>query len=194
MKDFTQNKVLTGIKFFVKNTKNVGRTKLFKLLYFWDFIHFKKYGFSITGYQYYAFPFGPVPLELYNQIVGNKLPEELNAELKIVEDDSSEDEFNEYKKFKVLLKNNKINFDWLSPIEKETLELVSDIFKYATAKEMTEITHLHNSPWDQTVKKSGMGKLIDYRLAIDDESTLDQVTIEEFLTLQKDIFHNGRFE
>jgi uncharacterized phage-associated protein len=194
MKDFTQNKVLTGIKFFVKNTRNVGRTKLFKLLYFWDFFHFKKYGFSVTGYQYYTFPFGPVPLQLYNQIVENKLPKELQDELRIVEDDSNDDDFNEYKRFKVLLKNNSIDFDWLSPIEKETLEIVTDIFKYATAKEMTEITHLHNSPWDQTVKENGMDKSIDYRLAVDDESSLDTATIEELLTLQKEIYHNGRLE
>lgn len=193
MKDYTLNKILIGIKYFVKNTKNVGRTKLFKLLYFWDFLHFKKYGFSVTGYKYYTFPFGPVPLELYNQIIEDSLPDELKTELKIIEDDSNEDDFNDYKKFKVLLKNKKIDFDWLSPIEKETLELVADIFKYATAKEMTEITHLHNSPWDKTVKEMGMGKSIDYRLAVDDESSFDKDTIEEYLTLQKEVFHNGRF-
>lgn len=193
MKDYTINKILAGIKYFVKNTKNVGRTKLFKLLYFWDFLHFKKYGFSVTGYQYFTFPFGPVPLELYNQIIENSLPHEFETELKIIEDDSNEDDFSDYKKFKVLLKNKKIDFDWLSPIEKETLELVADIFKYATAKEMTEITHLHNSPWDKTVKEIGMGKSIDYRLAVDDESYLDEETLEEYLTLQKEIFHHGRF-
>ncbi len=194
MKDFTNQKILTGIKFFVKNTKNVGRTKLFKLLYFWDFLHFKKYGLSITGYQYYSFPFGPVPLELYNQIVDEKLPDEFKQELDIVDDDPTEDDFYNYKKFKVLLKNKKIDFDWLSPIEKKSLELVAEIFKYATAAEMTEITHLHNSPWDKTLKELGMGKPIDYQLAIDDESSLDQDTINSYLTLQKEIFHHGRLQ
>ena len=100
MKDFTNKKILSGIKYFVKNTQHVGRTKLFKLLYFWDFLYFKKYGLSVTGYQYYTFPFGPVPLELYNQIIEDKLPDELKKELVIIDDDSSEDEFGNYKKFK----------------------------------------------------------------------------------------------
>jgi len=121
------------------------------------------------------------------------MPDNFKNELAIVTDNSEEDSFNDYKKFKVLLKNQKIDFDWISPIEKETLEQVAEIFKYATAKEMTEITHLHNSPWDKTVKELGIGKLIDYKLAIDDESLLDQDTIEEYITLQKEIFHNGRF-
>jgi uncharacterized phage-associated protein len=82
----------------------------------------------------------------------------------------------------------------MSPIEKKTLETVADTFKYSTAKEMTEITHLHNSPWDKTLKELGMGKPIDYQLAIDDESSLDQETINEHLTLQKEIFHNGRLQ
>ncbi len=68
MQDITTYKTLVGIKYFVEKTQHVGRTKLFKLLYFWDFIHFKKYGFSVTGFTYYTFPFGPVPKKLYDQI------------------------------------------------------------------------------------------------------------------------------
>jgi len=193
MQDFTIYKILNGIKYFVKNTKHVGRTKLFKLLYFWDFFHFKKYGFSVTGYTYYTFPFGPAPRELYEQIECNTLPGEFANEFKIVSDDSDDDEFNNYKKFEVIIKNSTIDFDWMSPLEKQTLELVTEIFKYATAKEMTEITHLHNSPWDKTVKELGLGKPIDYKLALDEESNLDPDTIKEYINLQKEIFYNGRF-
>jgi len=193
MQDFTIYKILNGIKYFVKNTKYVGRTKLFKLLYFWDFIHFKNYGFSVTGYTYYTFPFGPVPKELYEQIENNALPSEFNNEFKIVPDDSFDDEFNNYKKFKVILKNSIVDFDRMSPIEKQTLERVAEIFKYAKAKEMIEITHLPNSPWDNTVKELGMDKPIDYKMALDKESNLDPDTIKEYMNLQKIIFYNGRF-
>lgn len=193
MQDFTIYKILNGIKYFVRNTKHVGRTKLFKLLFFWDFLHFKNYGLSITGYQYYTFPFGPVPSELYDQIINDELPAVLQKELKIIEDDD-EDEFNKYKTFRVVLKNKQINYDWLTPNEVKTLERVTLIFRDATAKEMTEITHLPNSPYDKTIKEHGMNKPIDYRLAIDKESPLDKETVEEYIALQKEIYHHGRFQ
>lgn len=195
MQDFTIYKILNGIKYFAKKTKLVGRTKLFKLLYFWDFIHFKKYGFSVTGYTYYTFPFGPVPRELYEQIDKDNLPSELANELKIIPDDAYEDKFDSYKKFRIIAKNpNKIDLDWLSPIERQTLELVAEIFRDSSATEMSEITHLRNSPYDKTIKEFGMGKPISYELAIDDESTLDSETVKEYIDLQKEIFYNGRFQ
>jgi len=193
MQNFTPQKILAGIKYFSTKTQNVGRTKLFKLLYFWDFMHFKKYGFSITGYKYYTFPFGPVPMELWEQIENDSLPEVFKKEFKIVPDESIDEDQDGYKKFKIILRNKKIDFDWLSPNEKEILEQVAFIFQYSTAKEMTEISHLKNSPWYKTKKEFGMNKYIDYRLAIDDESTLDQETIEEYLELQRELYFNGRF-
>jgi len=35
--------------------------KLFKLLYFLDFVHFKNYGTTVTGMEYSAWKMGPVP-------------------------------------------------------------------------------------------------------------------------------------
>ncbi|MBU4445258.1 MAG: SocA family protein [Candidatus Marinimicrobia bacterium] len=191
MQDFTIYKILNGIKYFVSNTRHVGRTKLFKLLFFWDFLHFKEYGLSITGYQYYTFPFGPVPVELYDQIINNNLPPALQSELKIIQDD--EDEY-KYKTFRVALKNKQIDYDWLTPNEIKILERVVLLFRDLTARDMTEITHLPNSPYDKTLKDFGMNKPIDYRLAIDKDSPLDQETVEEYIALQKEIYHHGRFQ
>ncbi len=186
---FTEEKILNGIKYFVTRTKHVGRTKLFKLLYFWDFFHFKRFGMSITGYDYYAYPFGPVPKELYEEINQNNLPDFLGRNIVIIEDDSEDSD--EFKRFKILLKNKKIDFDCLSPHERRVLEEVALIFRDATAKDMTEITHLRNSPWDQTRQK-GMFSLIDYFLAIDEETTLDRDEIEERFLLQKELLADGR--
>ncbi|MBD3338068.1 MAG: DUF4065 domain-containing protein [Candidatus Lokiarchaeota archaeon] len=188
--NITEHKILAGIKYFVKNTKNVGRTKLFKLLYHWDFIHFKKYGLSITGYDYYTFPFGPVPLKLYQQIESDNLPDLLKNDIKIVED-FNEEEDNQYKRFKVILKNKKIDLDWLSPNEIKILEEVSFVFKDATAKQMTEITHLPNTPYDKTKNEKGMRHIIDYFLAIDEESELDLEIIKERFNTQKDLLSDA---
>jgi len=186
----TEEKILNGIKYFVLHTKNVGRTKLFKLLYFWDFMHFKRYGMSITGYDYYTYPFGPVPKEIYDDIIKDELPEFLRGNLSIIEDDK-EDEEDGYKRFKIVLKKRKVESDCFSPNEYAILKEVAYIYKEATAKQMTEITHLSNSPWDKTVK-NGMLIKIDYFLAIDNETELDREEIEERFNLQKEMFADGR--
>ena len=58
------------------------------------------------------------------------------------------------------------------------IELLCDIYRDATASQMSEITHLHNSPWDTTVKTKGFYKPIDYLLCIDDESPLNKEEAE----------------
>jgi uncharacterized phage-associated protein len=48
--------------FFAANTKYCGVTKLCKLLYFLDFIHYRQTGRTVTGLEYRAWPKGPVPV------------------------------------------------------------------------------------------------------------------------------------
>jgi uncharacterized phage-associated protein len=63
-----REKLLQAINFFVRNTKRCGKVKLFKLLYFLDFEHFKVTGRSVTGLNYDAWPMGPVPVSLHNEL------------------------------------------------------------------------------------------------------------------------------
>ncbi len=188
--NITEQKILNGIKFFIKNTNKVGRTKLFKLLYFWDFIHFKRYGTSVTGYDYYTFPFGPVPKELYEKIDTDHLPPIFYENFRIVEE-KEDDNNSGYKHFKFLIKNKKIDLDWLTPNELEILKEVAFIFEDATAKDMTEITHLKNTPWSKT-NEEGKIKLIDYLLALDEDAGVDIETAKEKLLIQKELLADGR--
>ena len=192
--NINEHKIVNGIKYFVKHTHNVGRTKLFKLLYFWDFGHFKKYGMSITCYEYYTYPFGPVPETLYNQILNDTLPLLFKNEITIIDVDIDDDYDDNYKKFKVCIKpkRKKIDTSWFTPNEFNILKEVADIFRDATARQMIEITHLHNSPFDQTLKKKGLHQPIDYFIALDDETTLDLEQAKEYFTLQKELCLNGR--
>jgi uncharacterized phage-associated protein len=183
-----QQKTLNAILYFVKNTKNCRKTKLFKLLYFLDFIHFKKYGASVTGYDYIAMPRGPVPIELYEQITNNRMPEEFTKAFSVIEEKDDDDES---KGFKIILKA-KPDMEWFSPNEHQILEEVAFIFKDSTATEISEITHLKNTPWDRTKNEKGTNKTIDYFLALDDETTLAREEIEERFQLQKDLQKNGR--
>lgn len=189
---FRHEKIISGIKYFVKNTNNVGRTKLFKLLFFWDFIHFKKYGKTITGYDYYTYPFGPVPKELFEQIVKNELPQCIEKNLIIEEVEKDEDNNDKYKKFLIKLKSNQIDLMSLTPSELSVLKDVAFIFKDATATQMTEITHLHNTPWTKTKNEKGMDAVIGYELALDDESPLTEEEAMERLNLQRELIADGR--
>src|SRR5208337_325611 len=66
--EYKREKLINAIIFFVKNTKNCGKTKIFKLLYYLDFIHFKQTAKSVTGLTYNAFQWGPVPEALFNEL------------------------------------------------------------------------------------------------------------------------------
>lgn len=53
-------------------------TKMNKLLFYADFIHYKKHGYGITGLTYKALPFGPVPEHwgtLYSSLPGIDMEE-----------------------------------------------------------------------------------------------------------------------
>jgi uncharacterized phage-associated protein len=63
-----REKLLNAIIFFASNTHFLGKTKLFKLLFFLDFEHFKDTGRSVTGMDYFAWPMGPVPNSLATEI------------------------------------------------------------------------------------------------------------------------------
>src|SRR4030042_4938630 len=63
-----REKLLNALVYFSKNTRSCGKTKLFKLLYFLDFIHFRETGKSVTGLNYYAWEKGPVPQDLFFEL------------------------------------------------------------------------------------------------------------------------------
>jgi len=64
------NKRIHAILFFCKKVKHLNKLKIFKLLYFLDFIHFQQVGRPITDLEYYAFDKGPVPMRYYKETIG----------------------------------------------------------------------------------------------------------------------------
>ena len=66
--DFSREKLINAIVFFLKTTKFCGKIKLFKLLYFLDFLHFKQTAMPVTGLRYYAWEMGPVPRDLFFEL------------------------------------------------------------------------------------------------------------------------------
>lgn len=60
-KDFDWNKFQNSVLYFLENVDDVFRTKLNKLLFYFDFLHFKHFDSSVTGSTYIHLPLGPVP-------------------------------------------------------------------------------------------------------------------------------------
>jgi len=54
-----------------------GMTKLAKILFFSDFLHYAKYGKPITGVTYHKYPQGPLPKDMYETIRSSQNLEEV---------------------------------------------------------------------------------------------------------------------
>jgi len=65
LRNHQREKLINVMVYFAQNTQKCGKVKLFKLMYFLDFEHYKQIGRSVTGLNYYAWPMGPVPVDLY---------------------------------------------------------------------------------------------------------------------------------
>src|SRR5437588_7300824 len=63
-----REKLLNAIIYFLGATNHCHTLKLFKLLNFADFEHFRQTGRTITGCEYHALPKGPVPTKLFDEI------------------------------------------------------------------------------------------------------------------------------
>lgn len=63
-----REKLINAIIYFCKETRVRNRLKLYKLLYHLDFRHYGQTGRSVTGLEYFAWPEGPVPVDLENEI------------------------------------------------------------------------------------------------------------------------------
>ena len=70
--NYENEKLINAIIYFLQHTNQCGKTKLMKLLYLLDFEHFSQIGKSVTGLDYYAWKFGPVPEKLWRDLTDKK--------------------------------------------------------------------------------------------------------------------------
>ncbi len=181
-KEFEKRK--NAILYFCITVKHPFKTKIYKLLYFLDFLHFKQTGRPVTDLEYYTFSFGPVPVKLHKEISKDKIPEELKDCLEISKE---KDETTGEEKYIKLIPKRRPNLDVFTEREKEILEKVATIFKDAQAKDMTEVSHLKNEPWDKTKREKGMYKKIDFLLALDKEALVTTEMAKERIRLSKEM-------
>lgn len=169
-----REKLLNAAIYFVKHTKHCGKTKLCKLLYFLDFMHFRETSKSVTGLDYFAWDFGPVPVDFYMEM-NNPLPDLVKS---VYIPDTSD------KSFTNLKAKKKFDDKYFTKREIQLLEKISYIFEEALAEQMVETSHLPNHPWDKTIQSKGEKAKINYFLALD--KAADSLSLEEATERVKD--------
>ena len=159
--NYDREKLINAILFFCGHTKYCGITKLFKLLYFLDFEHYKQIGRSVTGLDYYAWKMGPVPTRLYNEI-----PNALEPDLA------------ERVQFIAIRSKHKNHFVKIQPkqafvpkmFSKREIRIMTELakeYKNSLADDMIEATHLENLPWHQVYCVEGNQQgIISYEYAL----------------------------
>lgn len=173
-----REKLLNLITFFVNNTKNCNKTKLFKLLACADFDHVKETGKSITGLEYYAWKYGPVPKELFSELK-NPSNEFKNffVTFELPEDD--------FKTFKIVPKAD-FNENIFTKREMKIIKRLVEIYGPVPGSMMVKCTHAANGPWDIVYNKGkGEWQHIDYILALD--SSKESITKEEYQEKQQEL-------
>ena len=156
--DRRREKLLQAVVFFACHVRKLGKLKLFKLLYFFDFAHARETGRSVTGLDYYAWKMGPVPVALQNEL---RAPEpDWTGKILFAERPTG--------KGTMLSVTAQTDFDpsHFSRRELHLLEQLAAEFRDSDAEDMVEATHLENLPWHQVwVKEGARQALIPYELA-----------------------------
>ena len=185
---YRREKLVNAIAYFLNNTRYCYTLKLFKLLYFLDFEHYRQAGRSVTGLAYRALPKGPVPADLYDEIKNyTKKVEGENVPLGVREaaDDIGELDRREF------MPQDEYDSTYFTPRELTIMKRLATIFGEDTADAMIAHSHDPKLPW-QKVYKTGEGKgdAISYDLALESTPIVEQVpTIDkDELIILKDVF------
>ncbi len=186
-----REKLLNAVLFFAQKTKHANMTKISKLLYFLDFTHFKQTGYPSIGLDYFAFKNGPVPKKLWLELKDGVVPSDFKGKLSLVlKKDESDPNFKEIEFFT----KAKPDLSVFSPREKQILDDLVFMFKDVRAREISEISHLVNQPWDVTKREKGENASIDYMLAIDKEAAVSHDEAESSLKDHREIIKNFSLE
>lgn len=155
------SKLIEMIKFFAENLEP-WKTVMNKLLFYSDFLAYRKNCYSMSGVRYRAIKMGPVPHN-YNSIydyVSN------NNKVNIINVPFSDSVFG----FKFQqINNQEFNKNLFSDNEIEILKQVRDLFSDMSTKEVIEFSHKEKAWIDNEADR----KLIDYVYAFDID--IDQV-------------------
>ena len=188
IKELQRDRLANAVLYFASRVKSAYKVKIFKLLFFLDFWHFKETGLPVTDLDYFAWDFGPVPKKVFEDIEREGVPAYLSGKVAILPNVREEDGIVSYQ-FRPVSKA-KFNDSSFTPRQLEIMENLVFMFRDVAGNLMSEITHLKNSPWDITKKGKGLYQKIDYLLAIDDESPLSKEEAQEIFVEHQEFQNN----
>jgi uncharacterized phage-associated protein len=164
-----REKLLNAIIYFSNNTRYCGKTKLFKLLFFFDFEHFKEVGRGVTGLTYNAWRMGPVPTKLMNEVEAESDSNDLGSDLSKavqIKHVSVAGKSNPMMTFNPLVEFNSQIF---SKRELNLLQRIAEENNLLRGEQMVEKTHLPTLPWHRVHQVEGKELAeIPYHYAIAD--------------------------
>lgn len=186
-----REKLINAIVYFLNETKHCHTLKLFKLLNFADFEHFRQTGRTIFGLDYQALPKGPVPTKLFDEIKRGG-----DADLKAaVSLTPVKDHINDTILRRDLKARSQFDKQYFSPRELKVIALVAEFFRDLKAEDMSEFSHRKGEPWRHVFgeKGGGKGRLISPELSLDaeplnkDAPTISLDELEDRKDLLRDI-------
>ena len=138
------DKIAHTISYFAQHVDYLWKTKLNKLLFYSDFLNYKRTGYSICGIAYRAIQLGPVPAE-YDKLY-----------VKLLDDNLFDVEFVTFKENGYVGEalKNKIDFDpkLFTSTELKVLEEVRSKLADKTSSEIVDISHLEKAWIDNESK------------------------------------------
>jgi uncharacterized phage-associated protein len=161
--DLQREKLLQTILFFVKNTRACHKLKLFKLLHFLDFKIYRETGRTVTGLQYFAWPKGPVPKELFDEFSAPRADMLAMVSVRT----TTEDDYGFGKRL-ILTPRTAFDDGCFTNRELEAMKWLAEVFHDADSSQMSDASHFLGQPWRQVYKIEGKHQgLIAYKLALD---------------------------
>jgi uncharacterized phage-associated protein len=167
-----REKLLNAIIYFLRETNHCHTLKLFKLLNFTDFEHFRQTGRTIFGLDYRALPKGPVPTALLDEIrLGGA--NDMKAAINIV---GVKDDITDELKRRDLKPRVAFDKKWFTPRELKVLARIAEFFRDLKADDMSEFSHENKKPWASVYDNGkGQGRLIPPELVFDAEPLMKEV-------------------
>lgn len=173
---YSQEKLGNAIVYFVSNTKYCHTLKLFKLLCFLDFEHYRQSGMPVTNLTYKALPNGPVPTELYAYF--NDPVNSIHHYIDITE---IRDDFDDKLILHEIKPKQTFDKQYFSDRELEIMDRLVFFFDEIQANDMSEFSHDPKLPWRKVYKRGeGENEIIPIELALDSPPIVkDEETISK---------------
>ena len=144
------DKLCEMVVYFTEEVKP-WKVKLNKLLFYSDFLHFKRTGYSISGARYSAIPWGPVP-EGYSSIFDfMERNGAISIEVRELKNGGTGEQF-------LPVERRRFNEKTFSSDELSVLTDVATTFRNTSTKEIVETSHMEHG-WIENVNDR---KLISY--------------------------------